>query len=133
MSMQNIDYEIRDIIVSINGKEYPVAKRNEKTEKALRYRESKLLTSTQYDSDMELVRILLGPDAAKELFPGGEDENLDRLHYIAAQIYDAYMADYRKIEKERQEKQLEQIEALSEKIKPLADLNLDSLSKAKRK
>ena len=67
--MQIIDYEPKEVYVTIGGVDYRVADRTEKVEKELREHDRKVGTVSQYESDMELVRILIGKDAAKKLFP----------------------------------------------------------------
>lgn len=129
--MEIIDYTPRDIIVSIGGKEYPLAKRTEKTEKALREHNRKVSTTTQYESDMDLVRILLGNAAMKELFPLGEDEDLDRLHLIAVRLSMIYESEYQRIEAMRFEKEINQLDELSEKLKPFSEI--DAYLNGKRK
>ena len=79
--MQTLDYRGRGAVtVDIEGHEYALAERTEKTEKALRNLESRVGLESQYASDLALIRILIGEEAVAELFPREEDENLDRLH-----------------------------------------------------
>ena len=78
-----INTDIRDIIVEIDGAEYPVAAKTidvaEKLEDANRKYVGK---ARQYELWLAHLRILLGAEAVKEIFPGGKKENLDRMEAI---------------------------------------------------
>lgn len=133
----NIDYEPKQIVVSIGGREYPVAPRTEKVEQAIRDHDAGMGNKSQYSSDIELVSILLGEKAAGELFPNGENENLDRLYFIATKLVEAYRANYYQIVddnlRERANPVLEQLKELSDAVKTLTALKQGVPSKQKRK
>ncbi len=135
--MKDLDYAPKQVVVSIGGKEYPVAERTEKVEKAIREHDAGLGERSQLESDFELVSILLGESAAKELFPHGEDENLDRLYYIATKLVEAYRANYNQIVEDNirvsSEPVLEQLKELTEAIKTVTALKVGVPSKQKRK
>jgi len=134
--MQIIDYEPKEVYVTIGGVDYRVADRTEKVEKELRENYRKAGTVSQYESDIELVRILLGKEAAKKIFPNGENENLDRLYYIATKLVELYMENYNQIKAESDKKLLEpvmtQLSELSEKMKPIASVTETATEKGKR-
>ena len=136
MSMQIIDYEPKEVYVTIGGVDYRVADRTEKVEKELREHDRKVGTVSQYESDMEVVRILIGKDAAKKLFPKGEDENLDRLYYIASKLVECYRENYNQIKAESDRKLLEpvmtQLSEISEKVKPIVSMADTVAEKGKR-
>ena len=132
-----IDYEPKQIVASIGGREYPVAPRTEKIERTLRELEAGSGSVSQYESDMKTVQTLLGEKAAAELFPLGEDENLDRLYAIAVKLLGAYRANYTELASESAKDQmdpiLEQLKELSNNIKPLLEFSQKMASKPNRK
>ncbi len=132
----NIDYEPKQIVASIGGREYPVAPRTEKVEQAIRDHDASMGNKSQYSSDIELVTILLGEKAAGELFPNGENENLDRLYFIANKLVEAYRANYRELANEAAKSQInpaiEQLKELAESVKPLIALTQGIPSKPKK-
>lgn len=120
--MADITYNAPTIKVSIDDKEYTIPERTEKLEKQLKQHDEKIKTVSQYKSDMELVKILLGEESAKQIFPKGEDENLDRLHYIAMKLVELYYEAYRRMEDEPFEDSLEKLGRISEKVGNIASL-----------
>lgn len=121
--MKTIDYRAKEsVTVSIEGNEYALAERTGRTEKELRELESRARSDTQYESDLALIRILVGENAVSELFPNGEDENLNRLHYYAVKLLELYQDEYRQIEAERYETTLKQMDAITSRAESVLSL-----------
>lgn len=129
----NIDTEVRGVVVTIDGVDYPVRDRTEETEELLREHDRRAATSTQYESDINLLEILLGKDAVKALFPNGKKESLLRLHKIARGVVDAYEYEMNEMEKDDIEKQLKQWEEIGSRTKPVIELLDKSTAAAKLK
>ncbi len=127
----NIDTEVRNVIVTIDGVDYPVRERTEETEELLREHDRRAATATQYESDISLLEILLGKDAVKDLFPKGKKESLLRLHKIARGVIDAYEFEMNELSKADIEKQLEQWEEVGKRTKPVIELLDKSAAAAK--
>ena len=127
----NIDTEVRNVIVTIDGEDYPVRARTEETEELLREHDRRAATATQYESDITLLEILLGKDAVKKLFPNGKKESLLRLHKIARGVIDAYEYEMNEMEKAEIEKQLAQWEEVGQRTKPVIELLDKSAAAAK--
>ena len=127
----NIDTEVRNVIVTIDGTDYPVRERTEETEELLREHDRRAATATQYESDITLLEILLGKDAVKRLFPNGKKESLLRLHKVARGVIDAYEYEMNEMEKAEIEKQLLQWEEVGERTKPVIELLDKSTAAAK--
>ena len=127
----NIDTEVRNVIVTIDGVDYPVRERTEETEELLREHDRRAATATQYESDISLLEILLGKDAVKDLFPKGKRESLLRLHKIARGVIDAYEYEMNELSKADIEKQLKQWEEVGERTKPVIELLDKSAAAAK--
>lgn len=129
--MRTIEYRGRDAVtVNIEGREYALAERTERTEKELRELESRVQSDTQYESDLALIRILIGENAVSELFPNGEDENLNRLHYYAVKLGELYRDEYQQIEAERHETTLKRIDAITRRAESV--LSLAEVASAKK-
>ena len=127
----NIDTEVRNVIVTIDGVDYPVRDRTEETEELLRDHDRRRASSTMYESDISLVEILLGKEAAKSLFPNGKKESLLRLHKIAKGVIDAYTYQMDELEKAEIDRQLAQWEDIGTRTKPVVEL-LDKSTAAAR-
>ena len=119
-----IDTEIKSVSVEIGDKEYPVAEKT--VEVAERLRKAKMDAAKSGKMEYELWRehleILLGRAAAKELFPAGKTENLDRMELIYYGVMDAFNANGREVRDERVDASLSEAKALAEYLKPVGEL-----------
>lgn len=118
MAIINIDFERTEYKLSIGGKEYAVAQRTGELEKKLREHDKNIGTMTEFESNYELISLLLGKTAAKELFPRGEKENLDRLAKIAFYAVKYFNAAKDAMDKEQLREKTKELEQIT---KPLAD------------
>ena len=125
--MTDITYSAPTIKVEIDGETYVVPERTERIEKLLKQHDEKIKSVSQYQSDYELVKIILGNDAVKQIFKKGEDENLDRMHYIAMKLTDIYYSAYKEMEEESFEDNLNKLGRISDKVGNIA--NLQKLAK----
>ena len=120
--MADISYNVPAIKVQIDGQEYTVPARTERLERQLKQHDDRLKSVSQYQSDYDLVKIILGTDAAKQIFPNGEEENLDRMHYIAVKLMEIYYKAYKDIEDESFEDSLDKLGRISDKVGNIAKL-----------
>ena len=120
--MTDISYSAPAIKVQIDGVNYDVPERTERLERQLKQHDDRLKSVSQYRSDYDLVEIILGKDAAKQIFPKGEDENLDRLHYIAVKLMEVYYRAYKEMEDESFEDSLNKLGKISDKVGNIACL-----------
>lgn len=113
-----INTDIRDVIVEIDGTEYPVAAKTidvaEKLEEANRRYVGK---AKQYELWLAHLRILLGADAVKEIFPGGKKENLDRMEAIYLGCMQAF--NYNRPKAEENEQQLDELKENLEAVRQM--------------
>ena len=89
-------------ILEINGKEYPIAQRTGALEKRIiSEHDAKLGTMTEYERYKVLIDLLLGDGVFAELFPDGENGNLDMMAEVAYVAQHEFNAEKREIEKKR--------------------------------
>lgn len=89
--MQIIDTTVlAEMTVEIDGKEFAVAPKTVETASKLMsvYRTHK--DSPEYKVWLAELEILLGKDAVAELFTGGKQENIDRIHLIRSGVMRAF-------------------------------------------
>lgn len=120
--MTDISYHAPVIKVQIDGQDYEIPERTERLEKQLKAHDDRLKSVSQFRSDYDLVEILLGKESAKQIFPKGEDENLDRLHYIAVKLMEIYYQAYKEIEDQTFEDSLNKLGQISDKVGNIAKL-----------
>lgn len=123
----------QEISVEIEDKEYPVIEKTVETGEKILKIISKLnkataikpiLNSTVW---LEVLEVLLGKDAVKELFPKGDKENMDRMQLIYYGCLGAYNSITEQIQNEQEEEKAkpykEQIKEFSEVMKDVEKLN----------
>lgn len=118
----NIAYEPKKIIVSIDDVDYEVAQRTEEVDKKLREHNDKIDTMSSYEANYDLVKILLGNDAAKAIFPNGEKENLTRMYVIARGVDDAYNAEYQEIKDKELNETLSKMDEFAKRSRPVVEM-----------
>lgn len=120
--MVDLSFEPKEIYVSIDGAEYRVADRTDETEQRLAAHDKRLGAVSTFESDMELVEILLGKEAAGKIFPLGKRENLTRLAYIAIGVLEAYNAEINAIRERELEKSLASMDRVAERAEPVLEM-----------
>ena len=89
-------------VLEINGKEYPIAQRTGALEKRIiAEHDAKLGKMTEYERYKVLIDLLLGNGTFAELFPDGENGNLDMMAEVAYVAQHEFNADKREIERKR--------------------------------
>lgn len=119
-----INTEIKPVVVEIDDKEYEVAPKTVEIADKLQRAEDAAIKGKKAQFEMWLahLEILLGRAAVKELFPGGKGENLDRMEAIYYGVLDAFDYNGRETREARAEATVEEARAISDALKPLADL-----------
>lgn len=97
-------------VLEINGKEYPIAQRTGALEKRIiAEHDAKLGKMTEYERYKVLVDLLLGNGTFAELFPDGENGNLDMMAEVAYVAQHEFNAEKREIERKRIEDDMSNI------------------------
>lgn len=120
--MIDLSYEPKKIFVRIDGAEYEVAERKPETDEALQRHNDNLDNMTSYEASYNLVKILLGEDAVKKIFPNGKQENLNRMYYIAKGVDAAYQEEYQEMRDKEYEETLTKLDNLAQRSKPVIDM-----------
>ena len=115
-----IDFSDNDYILTINGNDYAVAKRTGELEKKLREHDVQIGTLSEYESNKELIELLLGKKAFKEIFPNGEKENLDKIAKVAFYAVKYFNAAKTELDKQQI---ADKVEALKDVAADLGDVS----------
>ena len=118
----NITYEPKKIIVTIDDVDYEVAERTVATDKLLQEHNEKIGTMTNFEANYDLVKILLGAEAAKKIFPNGDKENVTRSYVIARGVDDAYQAEYQEIRDKEMDETLAKLDGFSSRARPVIEM-----------
>ena len=119
-----IDTNIAPVGVEIEGREYPLAPRTAALAEKLRRAEEAGLRAGRphHRVEMEQLSLLLGRQAARELFPKGGGEDLDRLDAIYYGVLSALEAPGRLKRAERTRALAAELQELAGAIRPLMEL-----------
>ncbi len=120
--MNIINYEPTEIKVKIDGEEYIVAERTALTDEKLQEHNANVDSMTSYEASYDLVKILLGEDACKKIFPKGKGENLTRMYVIAKGVDNAYQAEYQAIRDKEYDEVMNKVDKMAERSKPVIEM-----------
>lgn len=119
----DIDVDIQEVSVEIEGKVYPVAPKTiaitEKLKKAQANSEG---IKAQYELWLSQLEILLGAKVVRELFPRGKNENLDRMEAIYYGVMDAFDFNGRELRGAHNDRMAADAAALADALKPVTQL-----------
>lgn len=120
----HIDTQTMPMRVEIEGREYPLAPRTARlAEKLRRVEEAGLREGRPHHKvEMAQLSLLLGRKAARELFPRGGGEDLDRLDAIYYGVLAALEAPGRVKRAEHTRALAAELRELAEAIRPLLEL-----------
>lgn len=120
--MIDLSFEPKEVFVLIDGTEYRVADRTDETEQRLAAHDRKLGQVSTFESDFELVEILLGKEATTKVFPNGKKENMTRLAYIALGVLEAYNAEVNALREKELEKSMAQVDTMAKRAEPVLEM-----------
>lgn len=100
MSKLTLEYTEKKHTLEVDKKEYEIPKRTVKITRALKAHDERLLEADEYESNMEVLKILFGKESVKVMFPEEEDTNLDKLLACTKLALAAFYADFNEIKKE---------------------------------
>ena len=122
MSKQTFEYTEKHHIIEVDGVEYEIPQRTAKLEKAMIEHDKNTASMTEYEANMSMLAILLGKDKAEQMFPDGEDTNLDKLAKCTKFAVALYMAEYHSIQDEEAKSKLALVEPLIEQMKEAGEM-----------
>ena len=120
--MIDLTNDTKKIMVRINGEEYEVAERTAETDEKLQAHNDNLDNMSSYEASYNLVRILLGDESVKKVFPNGKKENLTWMYRVAKAVDEAYQAEYQELRDKEYEATLAKMDKLAERSKPVIEM-----------
>lgn len=120
--MIDLTNDSKKIFVKINGEEYEVAERTAEIDEKLQAHNDNLDNMSSYEASYNLVKILLGDENAKKIFPNGKKENLTWMYRVAKAVDEAYQAEYQELRDAEYEESLKKMDNLVQRTKPVIDM-----------
>lgn len=107
--------ENKRITIEINDNTYELPERTVAVEEAIKKHDELIPERNEYENNKEMIEILIGKKAFKEIFPKGEKENLDNIAMVAFACLEAYYKPKTDAENARAKAALDRIQALQNK------------------
>lgn len=120
--MNRIDTDISSLPVEIEDREYPVAEKTIAVAEQLLTARKRLDGEPIYKLWLAELDILLGKPATRELFPNGNNENIDRLQRIHAGVLRAFDHNAEELQAQEAERQREKLAYMSDVLRQIATL-----------
>ena len=117
-----IDTDIERMSVEIEDEVYEVAEKTVAVADALIAAAEKNADKPNYKIWMADLEVLLGKDAVRKLFPGGKNENIDRMQRIHAGVLDAFDYNARAMQDAQVERQREMLEPVNDFMRRTAQV-----------
>lgn len=117
-----IDTDIERMSVEIEDEVYEVAEKTVAVADALIAAAEKNADKPNYKIWMADLEVLLGKDAVRKLFPGGKNENIDRMQRIHAGVLEAFDYNSRAMQDAQVERQREMLEPVNDFMRRTAQV-----------
>lgn len=105
--------------ITVNGVSYELPERTGHLEKKLIEHDKKIGKISEYESNKDLIEILLGKEAFAAIFPEGEDANLDNISTLAYYALTAFNANQKALEKAEVDKQMASVQPVMEMLQQM--------------
>ena len=122
MSKQTFEYTEKHHIIEVDGIEYEIPQRTAKLEKEMIEHDKNASEMTEYEANMSMLSILFGKDKAHQMFPDGENTNLDKLAKCTKFSVALYMAEYNAIRDEEAKTKMQLVKPLIEQMEETGKL-----------
>ncbi|MBR6523453.1 MAG: hypothetical protein IKT39_02440 [Clostridia bacterium] len=123
MAKTKLEFKESNHILEVDGVEYVIPQRTVAIDEKLREHDAKLAERTEYESNMDLLGIIFGEEAAHQMFPEGKETNLDKLSKCVRLTLSLFTLESSKTKQEEMNSKLE-------KIKPVIDITSAALDSA---
>ena len=119
-----INTDIAKVVVEIDDNEYELADRTiELLKKLVKIEDDSVMNGRlEPEKQMEQLQMLMGKEAVRKIFPKGQKENADRLNAIYYGVIRAFDMNAAKVREENAQARREELNAVTEPLKPLAEV-----------
>lgn len=124
-----LEFEEKHHILEVDGVEYMIPHRTAELEEKIAEHDANVGKFSEYENNMSMLAILFGEEAAKQMFPDGEQTNLDKLSKCAKLAVAAYYATLQSVKDEEVRQSAEELKPI---LKSLNDVskNIDKINTA---
>ena len=120
--MERINTNVEQIVVEIDGEEYPVAAKTVAVADQLAAAQRRYNGKPEYQLWLAELEVLLGKETVKRLFVSGSAENIDRIQMIYAGVCRAFDHNAVNIEAEDAERKAETVASMARAMGPINEL-----------
>ena len=122
MSKQTFEYTEKRHIIEVDGIEYEIPQRTARLEKEMIEHDKNVSEMTEYEVNMSMLSILFGKEKAHQMFPDGENTNLDKLAKCTKFSVALYMAEYHSIQEEEAKTKMQLVEPLIKQMEETGEI-----------
>lgn len=116
MAKAKLEYTEKHHILEVDGIEYEVPQRTAELAEKVREHDEAISKMSEYESNMNLLEIFFGKEAAAQMFPDKKTTNLDKLAKCAKMAAALFMADYNAMQVEELNSKFSELEPALKKI-----------------
>ena len=119
MQKTKFEFEEKHHIIEVDGVDYEIPQRTAGLEKKIKEHDDKVSSMTEYEGNMQMLEILFGKEAAKQMCPDGPNTNLDMLARLVRVSLTLFMSEYDKMQNEDIEKKTAGLKPILEQVTDL--------------
>ena len=110
-------FENKRITIEINDNIYELPARTLAVEDQIKAHDEKIPERNEFENNKELIEILIGKKAFKEIFPDGKNSNLDNVAMVAFACLETYYKPKTDMDYARAKASLEKLQTIQNTVK----------------
>lgn len=110
-------FENNPVTIEVNDNIYELPARTLAVEEQIKAHDEKIPERNEFENNKELIEILIGKKAFKEIFPDGKNSNLDHIATVAFACLEAYYKPKTDADYARAQKSLEKLQTIQNAVK----------------
>ena len=119
MQKTKFEFEEKHHVIEIDGIDYEIPQRTAELEKKIKEHDDKVDKMSEYEGNMQMLKILFGEKNAKQMCPDGAKTNLDKLARIVRVSLTLFMNEYDKMQNEDIEKKTAGLKPILQQVTDL--------------
>ncbi|MBR5809123.1 MAG: hypothetical protein IKY39_03350 [Clostridia bacterium] len=110
-------FENNPVTIEVNDNIYTLPARTLAVEDKIKAHDEKIPERNEFENNKELIEILIGKKAFKEIFPDGKNSNLDHVAMVAFACLETYYKPKTDADYARAQKSLEKLQTIQNAVK----------------
>lgn len=111
-AITKIEFKEKHRAIEVDGIKYEIPQRTALLENQIREHDKNIKNMSEYEGNYSMLVILFGEEKAQQMFPEGENTNLDKLALVANTAIEQFMLEYNKQRADSLNKKVEEIKPI---------------------